>query len=85
MKELNDDQLQEKELIFNEIMHIEIIDAIKRDEEKGTLHKCPYECEECINMNTRQRDRCNALENIDKNKRCRFYKDYRDILKELWF
>ena len=84
MKELTDEQLKDKKLIFNEIMFIEVLEAIKRDEEKGTLNRCPFEAEECINRNTNQRDKCNCLDNIVELKRCPFYKDYRDIIRELW-
>lgn len=84
MKELTIDELKRKEEVFELSLNDEVKRMIKRDLITKKLSKCPYDAEECINRNTKDRSKCNCLWNIRFARECPFYKDFREMEKELF-
>lgn len=84
MKELSIMELKRKEEVFEVSFNDDVKRMIKRDLIIKALCKCPYEAEECINRNTKDRNKCNSLWNIRFAGKCPFYTDFREMEKELF-
>lgn len=84
MKELTIEELKRKEEVLEVSFNDDVKRMINRDLITMKLCKCPYDAEECINRNTKDRNKCNCLWNIRFAGKCPFYKDFREMEKELF-